>query len=227
MHAPCFVCLPVKCLCDVLCRVVLVLCHIHRACQASPQLLPYTAIRSSPSRFVDDARAYSVRHTISIRVSKNHLWPFPASAPIASDCVGYLEPQVCQGDRCGLRETLLSIHEEDIEVIHVQWHRHGFLRVCLLSVSGGWIHTHCNALWWFPSQLSNSKDSKLGVSIPGSCHIMLVDKSDCTGTGALSADFLLRLQNTRSSASLASGSRCIKGTTLQTSKWWGTKGTRF
>ena len=78
-----FVCLPVKCLCDVLCRVVLVLCHVHRACQASPQLLPYTAIRSSPSRFVNDIHAYSVRTAISIRVSKNRLWAFPASAPIA------------------------------------------------------------------------------------------------------------------------------------------------
>lgn len=27
------------------------------------------------------------------------------------------------------------------------------------------------------------------MSIPGSCHIMLVDKSDGIGTGALSADF--------------------------------------
>lgn len=27
------------------------------------------------------------------------------------------------------------------------------------------------------------------MSIPGSCHIMLVDKSDRIGTGALSADF--------------------------------------
>ncbi|KAM7317929.1 hypothetical protein ACRRTK_022666 [Alexandromys fortis] len=69
-----------------------------RACQASPQLLPYTAIRSSPSRFVSDIHAYSVRTAISIR------------------------------------------------------------------------------------------DSKLGVSIPGSCHIMLIDRSDGIGTGALSTD---------------------------------------
>lgn len=79
-----FVCLPVKCLCDVLCCVVLVLCHVHRACQASPQLLPYTAIRSSPSRFVNDIHTYSVRSAISIRVSKNHPWAFPASSPIAN-----------------------------------------------------------------------------------------------------------------------------------------------
>lgn len=83
MHAPDFVCLPVKCLCDVLCRIVLVLCHVLRACQAFPQLLPCTVIRSSPSRFVDDMHAYSVRGTISIRVNKSHPWVVPASAPNA------------------------------------------------------------------------------------------------------------------------------------------------
>lgn len=66
--------------CDVLCRVVLALCLIHRACQASPQLLPSTAIRSSLSRFVGDAHDNSVRATISIRANVNQPWAFPASA---------------------------------------------------------------------------------------------------------------------------------------------------
>lgn len=118
----CFVCLPVKCLCDVLCRVVLVLCLVRRACQASPQLLPSTAIRSSPSRFVDDAHNYSVRATSSIRVTENQSWAFPASAS-SGRWLHWGPGTSClsgRSDKLWERKNLLSIPGEGNEVQHVQ-----------------------------------------------------------------------------------------------------------
>lgn len=79
--------------CDVLCRVVLVLCPVHRVCQASPQLLLCTVIRSSPSRFVVDTHACSVRARNQHKSSKNSSTGLPSPVTLSSRTAGHRAPK--------------------------------------------------------------------------------------------------------------------------------------